>query len=239
MGYFKRVSLIHGISGVLMVIAGIMTAIEPHVTAEALVFVIGAMLILDSLMTLANYAINRRLAVMFDHTGILLGIMRFVIGIFMMTHLREMTTVFTYFFSIFILVAGIAHLEEGFLMVRLRARGWLIALILSALLIADAIFMIMNPQSALTTAGIWAGLSLMFEGIVSIYIAYHIRTMGSGLYNLARNIILELQRDMDDVETPVMPYGMPGAPAPEGDGGDDDGHDDGPEGGPDGGHHHH
>ena len=203
MNYFKRLGWITVISAILMMLAGILFCIRPFAATESLTMVIGIMMIGNGVVTILHYFSSRALSGFFLKGSLARGILLIIIGIFILTHVDFTVTVFSYIFSLYIIVDGISGVESSFLLKNLGASNWIVNLILSLLLIAAGAYMLFNPSSAVATASMWIGLILIVDGFESIVLVTRIRSMGDRFYRSMRDMVDELRGNIIDEADPA------------------------------------
>ena len=203
MNYFKRLGWITVISAILMMLAGILFCIRPFAATESLTMVIGIMMIGNGVVTILHYFSSRALSGFFLKGSLARGILLIIIGIFILTHVDFTVTVFSYIFSLYIIVDGISGVESSFLLKNLGASNWIVNLILSLLLIAAGVYMLFNPSSAVATASMWIGLILIVDGFESIVLVTRIRSMGDRFYRSMRDMVDELRGNIIDEADPA------------------------------------
>ena len=203
MNYFKRLGWITVISAILMMLAGILFCVRPFAATESLTMVIGIMMIGNGVVTILHYFSSRALSGFFLKGSLARGILLIIIGIFILTHVDFTVTVFSYIFSLYIIVDGISGVESSFLLKNLGASNWIVNLILSLLLIAAGVYMLFNPSSAVATASMWIGLILIVDGFESIVLVTRIRSMGDRFYRSMRDMVDELRGNIIDEADPA------------------------------------
>lgn len=204
MNYFRRMGIVTIVHGIVILFAGILFCIRPFAATGVLSVIIGIALLLSGAMMIIHYLSDRKMSVLFDRGSLVIGIILLVLGAFILLNRDQTTEIFAYVFGLFIIVDAISKIENAIMMSRLKVQGWFPVLILALLMVAAAVYMLLNAEAAILTLSVWIGASLIIEGITSIYSALRVKAVGHNLYRTAKDVIMELEGNIIDEEPPVF-----------------------------------
>ena len=93
--------------------------------------------------------------------GSLVGTALMMMGLYCVIHPEAMTTVQNLILGVFLALDGMLAVESAVPLVKGKARGWLLLLIGSLLVVAMGIFVMLSPYSFMA---LFAGIAMAFDG---------------------------------------------------------------------------
>lgn len=103
------------------------------------------------------------------------GIMKCVLGIFIFTHAGITTVLFSYVFSIYIIINGIICMETAIYMQRAFEVNCRKYVILSCFVVLGGIIMMFFSPNTVKTAAIMTGIIFIINAVIDGVILYHIQ----------------------------------------------------------------
>ncbi len=106
-----------------------------------------------------------------------MGVVKCVLGIFILTHAGTLLTMLTYIFSIFVLMGGFHSIEGAMQLRKAGIPGWGANAILSAVIIGAGVFMLFFPFSAIDTAILVVGVILVIDGATELFTSFQMKKL--------------------------------------------------------------
>ncbi|MGM9974474.1 MAG: HdeD family acid-resistance protein [Clostridiaceae bacterium] len=168
----KAVKIGYIIMSIALCILGATLIVKPQLSMEAICYAVGIVMVLYGILKVIGYFSRDlyRLAFQFD---LALGLLTAVVGIIMILHPIETS-------SIILLALGIIILAEGLFKIQMAidarhfglSKWWLIAL---AAIITSifSLMLIFSPFDAARVILIFAGIALIFQGILNLLVAIY------------------------------------------------------------------
>ena len=142
MKMLKKIKTDMWISVVMMFLIGVLFVVRPQDSLEITAIIAGVIIFVNGIYDLVYY--KRAWIDLYSRGTLFEGIMKCILGIFIFTHAGIMTVLFSYVFSIYIIINGIICLETTVYMRRLFHVSSVGYVILSALVVLGGIIMITN-----------------------------------------------------------------------------------------------
>ena len=117
MKMLKKIKTDMWISVVMMFLIGILFVVRPQDSLEITAIIAGVIIFVNGIYDLVYY--KRAWIDLYSRGTLFEGIMKCILGIFIFTHAGIMTVLFSYVFSIYIIINGIICLETTVYMRRL------------------------------------------------------------------------------------------------------------------------
>ena len=183
----KAVKIGYIIMSIALCILGATLIVKPQLSMEAICYAVGIVMVLYGILKVIGYFSRDlyRLAFQFD---LALGLLTAVVGIIMILHPIETS-------SIILLALGIIILAEGLFKIQMAidarhfglSKWWLIAL---AAIITSifSLMLIFSPFDAARVILIFAGIALIVQGILNLLVAIY-----------ALKVVKHQKRDFIDV----------------------------------------
>ena len=183
----KAVKIGYIIMSIALCILGATLIVKPQLSMEAICYAVGIVMVLYGILKVIGYFSRDlyRLAFQFD---LALGLLTAVVGIIMILHPIETS-------SIILLALGIIILAEWLFKIQMAidarhfglSKWWLIAL---AAIITSifSLMLIFSPFDAARVILIFAGIALIFQGILNLLVAIY-----------ALKVVKHQKRDFIDV----------------------------------------
>ncbi|MBR0215427.1 MAG: DUF308 domain-containing protein [Clostridia bacterium] len=185
MEILKKLRASATLAAVLAILTGILFCIKPIGTSAAVMVIAGTMLLISAVSDIFGY-IKARHVVGYENS-LMTGVVKAVLGIFALTHTGTMLTLFSYIFSILVITDGVKNIEHAIRLHQMQAPGWALSLVLSVLLTLCGIGMLFDPVDAISTASLWIGLALIFDGVVNLVTLEKLKRAGMTVRNAFMN----------------------------------------------------
>lgn len=198
MDIWKRVHANTVLTGVFTIIVGILFCFNPYGTTGAVTVIAGIILLCSGLSDIVRHFTDYRVMSLLARSGLALGILKCVLGIFTFSHTEAVMTLFSYIFSLFIIVNGVSKIENAMMLSRAKVSGWAVNLILAILMVMAGFYMLFAPDVAVATVSVWVGIILIADGIMTIATMHRIKSVGSGIYRSVKDAIDEIEGNIID-----------------------------------------
>lgn len=129
--------------------------------------------------------------------------MKCILGIFIFTHAGIMTVLFSYVFSIYIIINGIICLETTVYMRRLFHVSSVGYVILSALVVLGGIIMMFFSPDTVKAAAIMTGIIFITNAVINSVILYRIQKISKECAGQIQEAVDALNGNIIDVDDDV------------------------------------
>lgn len=169
--------------GLVTAVAGIAVLVWPGPTLEVIAVLFGIQLVVYGVFRfVAAFAVDD------ESTGTrvlyaLLGVLSFIVGIYAIKHILVTLGALALLLGIFWIVQGFVELFTAISNKNLPSRGWTIFVAIVSVL--AGIVVLAYPSPSLYTLTIVLGIWLIFFGVMEIYFAFRLRSVGSVAGRLA------------------------------------------------------
>ncbi len=201
MKMIKKIKMDMWINVFMMLLIGILFIVRPQDSLEVAAMIAGGVIVANGIFDLIYYF---RVWVDFYSRGSLFeGIMKCVLGIFIITHAGITTVLFSYVFSIYIIINGIICIETAIYMQRAFEVNCRKYVILSCFVVLGGIIMMFFSPNTVKTAAIMTGIIFIINAVIDGVILYHIQKISRQSVEKIQDAIDELSGniiDEDDVK---------------------------------------
>ncbi len=171
---FLKEYIVGIVFGLFEIIAGVLLLINPVRFTTSIIMIAGVALLVMGLMEVVNYF---RTAPGKGRPGrsLAMGLLYFLAGGFCLIRTEWFLITFpvlSVLYGVIVLVAGITKIQVMVDMLRVKNGKWFWAAIDAVLSIICAIVILRNPFSSAVALWIFAGISLIVEGILDIIILF-------------------------------------------------------------------
>ncbi len=157
------------ITGVILLILGILGIIFPYFASAMVVFIIASLLLVGGVLFFIVGLKGGKGA----WAGILLGVILVAVGILMFVYPSPTLAVMTLIMGIFFLIVGIASLFLAYGVHPLK--GWWAPIVSGVLsLILGILVLIGWPSNSEWIIGLFVGIDLLFEGFALMTLGYYV-----------------------------------------------------------------
>ncbi len=164
-----KVSMI--LSAVLTLILGILFIWNPLSAGEGMAMLIGADLLVVGVIDVVQWGIAK-FSDDGPSRGLFTGILKVVMGFFVMTHLGIAMDMISFLISMFILASGITGIEFSVKMHKDGTSGWVLNLVLSIIVVFGGALMLLEPFEALATTLMFIGIMLIIDAVYEFIFAF-------------------------------------------------------------------
>ncbi len=159
---------------VMTIILGLLLVINPFGAGRGVAIIIGIVVLLAGAADLIRYFMtNERYD--FQRGDLFSGIVKCLLGLFLLTHVNMVLSLITYIAGIFLILCGAGFISGSMSLRSVRAPGWETNMVLSVLVLVMGIFMLFNPFRVVSAAFLLLGLILLLSGIFGLYQWYQMR----------------------------------------------------------------
>ena len=172
MKMIKKIKMDMWINVFMMLLIGILFIVRPQDSLEVAAMIAGGVIVANGIFDLIYYF---RVWVDFYSRGSLFeGIMKCVLGIFIITHAGITTVLFSYVFSIYIIINGIICIETAIYMQRAFEVNCRKDVILSCFVVVGGIIMMFFSPNTVKLAAIMTGIIFIINAVIDGVILYRI-----------------------------------------------------------------
>ncbi|MBR1797934.1 MAG: DUF308 domain-containing protein [Clostridiales bacterium] len=156
------------VASLILLAVGIAFIVWPEQAATVLARVVAGILTATGVFELVLFALGKRKGYT-DVPAVLTGVVLTVLGVFLIIKPDTMLNFFNILFGIVIIVIGIDHIFQSIFIIRYVRRLWWISLLVGIAALAMGVITILNPFSAVKTAMIIIGITMVIEAIGGIW----------------------------------------------------------------------
>ena len=160
----------------MMLLIGILFIVRLQDSLEVTAMIAGAVIVVNGIFDLIYYL--RVWADFYSRGSLFEGIMKCVLGIFILTHAGITTVLFSYVFSIYIIINGIICMETAIYMQKAFGINSGKYVMLSCLIVLGGIIMMFFSPNTVKTAAIMTGIIFIINAVVDGVILYRILKAG-------------------------------------------------------------
>lgn len=173
----KKIKVNMWLNALMLILIGILLIVEPHESMGVITIAAGVFIFGSGILDLVYYA-NTWIESYFFRGTLFAGILKCILGIFVATHAGIMTLLFSYIFSIFIIINGVNCMELAIYMRRIVPKhyGWFV--FLSIMVIAAGIIMLFVLPDTVSTAALIVGIVFIVNGIADIILVCRLSKIG-------------------------------------------------------------
>ena len=195
MKMIKKIKMDMWINVFMMLLIGILFIVRPQDSLEVASMIAGGVIVANGIFDLIYYF---RVWVDFYSRGSLFeGIMKCVLGIFIITHAGITTVLFSYVFSIYIIINGIICIETAIYMQRAFEVNCRKDVILSCFVVVGGIIMMFFSPNTVKLAAIMTGIIFIINAVIDGVILYRI-------HRISRKCAEKLQDAVDELSGNII-----------------------------------
>ena len=192
----KKIKLDMWINAIMTVLIGVLFIIKPYDSFKVIAVIAGIMILCSGIFDLF-YDLKFRLNTYFMQGSLFEGILKCILGIFIITHAGITIVLFSYVFSIFIIINGVICMETAVCMKDIFHVRCTSYVILSCIIILAGISMMFFSPDTVSAAALMAGIIFILNGIIDIFILYRLSKIG-------KKYALEMKNVFDEVNGNII-----------------------------------
>ena len=201
MKMLKKIKTDMWINVFMMLLIGILFIVRPQDSLVISAIIAGIVIFANGIFDLIYYM--RVWADFYSRGSLFEGIMKCVLGIFIVTHAGVTTVLFSYVFSIYIIINGVICMETAIYMQRAFEVNCRMYVILSCVVVLGGIIMMFFSPNTVRTAAIMTGVIFIINAVIDGVILYRIQKVGRQCAGKLQDAVDELNGniiDEDDVK---------------------------------------
>lgn len=201
MKMLKKIKTDMWINVFMMLLIGILFIVRPQDSLEITAIIAGIVIFANGIFNLIYYM--RVWTDFYSRGSLFEGIMKCVLGIFIVTHAGITTVLFSYVFSIYIIINGIICMETALYMQRAFEVNCRKYVILSCVVVLGGIIMMFFSPNTVRTAAIMTGIIFIINAVIDGVILYRIQKVSRQCAGKLQDAVDELNGniiDEDDVK---------------------------------------
>ena len=201
MKMLKKIKTDMWINVFMMLLIGILFIVRPQDSLEITAIIAGIVIFVNGIFDLIYYM--RVWTDFYSRGSLFEGIMKCVLGIFIVTHAGITTVLFSYVFSIYIIINGVICMETAIYMQRAFEVNCRKYVILSCVVVLGGIIMMFFSPNTVRTAAIMTGIIFIINAVIDGVILYRIQKVSRQFTGKLQDAVDELNGniiDEDDVK---------------------------------------
>lgn len=176
----KRSKIYLIISGILMILTGIIALMSPTATLVSIAWIMGVNTLVSGIMTLCFYFDEARgeiggSSALFD------GIANILFGMLYLCNNILVASILPYLFAMWALFIGIEMIVHCFDWKKVGIRRWWLELLLGILLAILGVLCCVKPVVGAVTISVLVGIAFITRGIADFYILHEMNKVGKKL----------------------------------------------------------
>ena len=183
-------------NAIMTVLIGVLFIIKPHDSLKVIAIIAGILILCSGIFDLVCDSKLRR-NIYFTYGTLFEGILKCILGIFIITHGGITIVLFSYVFSIVIIINGVICMETAVCMKDIFHVRCTSYVILSCIIILAGISMMFFSPDTVSAAALMAGIIFILNGIIDIFILYRLSKIG-------KKYALEMKNVFDEVNGNII-----------------------------------
>ncbi len=197
MEFLKQIRWNMGVNTLLTILIGILFIVNPGGTTALIATVAGIVILVMGITDVTRYFTSGSYG--FLYGSLSAGIIKCVLGLFVLTHTATVITLLSYLISIFIIISGVNSLEGVVQLRRGGVRGWGVNLALALAFIAIGVLILIFPIDAASSMMVLVGVILVADGLSGMFIARRMRKIAKSYEDQIKNIQDEINGNIIDM----------------------------------------
>lgn len=178
---FKNIVLSNIVLNVLFLILGVLMYLNVGITEQLAGIFIGIFFIIFGIFYVYEFLLRRENPIF--SLEIILGIIAFILGIFIIVDPFKITRLLTFVLGIYLIVQAVLKIVDAFRLRKLKFDGWAILLVTSIITLVFGIFVTVNPMRAYYVIEV-AALFIILSSILTISNLIMIYTKAKEIENI-------------------------------------------------------
>ena len=196
MKMLKKIKTDMWINVFMMLLIGILFIVRPQDSLEVTTIIAGVVIFANGVFDLFYYL--RVWEDFYSRGSLFEGIMKCVLGIFVFTHAGITTVLFSYVFSIYIIINGIICIETAIYMQRAFEVNCRKYVLLSCFVVLGGIIMMFFSPNTVKTAAIMTGIIFIINAVIDGVILYRIHKIRKQCAGKIQDAVDELNGNIID-----------------------------------------
>lgn len=199
MEFLKKIRMHAILSSVLTILIGLLFVLFPYSAGSTIAMLAGIAILCLGVFDVVRYFTAGGYS-WYVRESLFIGILKLILGIYVVTHTDTVMTLFSYIFGIFIIVSGITSLQDSFRIKDAGVSGWGLTMCLSILVAAAGVIMLFCPIEAASTAAAFIGVALLAEGAVNLLTLWQLKKIKNDFLQDLKDIQDERNGNIIDME---------------------------------------
>lgn len=169
----NKVKISIWINALSAIVIGILFLINPQESFQIITILAGIIITFTGIVDFIYY-FSGWLDVYFMKNTLLSGILKCVLGIFVLTHISMMTTFFSYIFSLYIIISALYCLEAYTFIKSMISYSLTFDYVVVTILIFTGLAMFFLAPSTVISSSVVIGILFLINGISNLFIAFRL-----------------------------------------------------------------
>lgn len=157
------------ITSIVFIVIGLLLIIWPDAARQIIIYAIGAAALLYGGFRIVDFFVRKEHLSGSIQIGVALGIACMLLGLFLVLKANVVVTLLASIIGVVLIVDSVLRLQVALNLRHSGIRNWLILLITAFVTLAFGILLLFNPFVAIKVATIIAGVSLLIDGIATLW----------------------------------------------------------------------
>lgn len=197
MEFLKKIRVNAVVNGVLLILMGLLFILFPYRASSTIAVIAGIVVLCIGVFDVLRYVTAGGYSY-YVQGSLFQGVVKIVLGIFILTHTDTMVALFSYVFSIFIIVSGVTCMENSLQLKQAGVSSWILTLVLSVLETGAGIVMLFHPVGTASTAALIIGILLLVEGVTQLLTLYQLKKIRKDFFRTLKDIQDEIDGNIID-----------------------------------------
>ncbi|MCD7736080.1 MAG: DUF308 domain-containing protein [Lachnospiraceae bacterium] len=198
MEFFKKMRMNMTVNAILTIFIGVLFVLNPGGTTGTIALIAGIAILVSGIVDIVRYVSDRGYEV-FAGGSLFGGVIKCVLGVFMVTHTGTVITLLLYILSIFVIISGVNCLQSSTQLKRAGVSGWAFNMTLAVVILAAGIFMLFFPFDAASTAVMIVGVILIADGVTELFTSWRMKKIGKDFQKAMKDIRDEYDGNIIDM----------------------------------------
>ena len=173
MNFLKSIRFNYILSSIITILLGIALVIFPRTSASVICMCLGVVLLICGVLNIISYFTQKDKIHFFEY-DFLFGMVFSIVGLWLVLNPEAIIMILPVIFAIVIILHGLIELQNSLNLRRFDYNRWWVIFILALITVVLGVIMLANPFIAASTLVIFIGFSLIYNGVVDIWMASRI-----------------------------------------------------------------
>ncbi|MCD7818806.1 MAG: DUF308 domain-containing protein [Lachnospiraceae bacterium] len=198
MELLKRMRVNMTVNAILTIFIGILFVLNPGGTGSTIALIAGIAILVSGIGDILRYVSAHEYRYFADGS-LFGGVIKCVLGLFMITHTGTVISLLFYVLSIFVIISGVNCLQSSTQLKRAGVPGWTVNMLLAIVILAAGVFMLFFPFDAASTAIMIVGIILIADGLTEFFTSWRMKKIGRDFDRAMKDIKDEMDGNIIDM----------------------------------------
>lgn len=166
----KNASILYGL---VLIMAGLILAFFPEITAKTIAYTIGIVAIVLGVFYIIRY-FNTKPGYIGENRGLVSGFVIIIFGILIFVKSEMIISIIPIILGFIVTTSGLNTLQQGIDLARVNGNGWGAVILMAVINIVVGVVALCNPFSTATLLIRIIGIGMVYSGITDILISLYL-----------------------------------------------------------------